>query len=353
MALLSIPGAQRPCDEAAGTRSREAQSRPATPASHVVPLRALAPPQLPDAAARELWAGVHLPAAPAEMLQRLALRAGRYTPRVSLEPPDGLLLEVQGSLHLFAGVTGLRLAFTDECRRLGISPVLAFAPTPRAALALARAGRPHAVLDMGALTGALAPLPLATLRWPEDILGRLARSGVRTIGAALRLPRGGFARRFGVAQLAMLDALTGRTPDLRQVHQARLRFRRRRVLTCELESHPAILAALTPLFAELGTFLRTRQCGVLELECLLRHRHSRLRRRMRTAWRSCSESASPRSRCRNRCVTASCVPAPWYCIGRIACISGSPASTAAAPRAKRPGSSSVCAPGWEMRRSMA
>jgi protein ImuB len=127
---------------------------------------------------------------------------------------------------------------------------------------------------MSALTGALAPLPLAALRWPEDILGRLERSGVRTIGAALRLPRSGFARRFGAAQLATLDALTGRIPELRDAFRVPLRFRRRRELTCEMENHTAILAALAPLCAELGTFLRARQCGVLELECRLVHRHS-------------------------------------------------------------------------------
>ncbi len=218
---------------------------------------------------------MHLPApVPAEALQRLALRAQAYTPRVSLEPPDGLLLEVKGSLHLFAGVTGLKLAVMDECRRLGMPSVVALAPTPRAALALARSGRPHAVLDPAQLIGQLAPLPLATLRWPEDILERLACSGVRTIGAAIRLPRGGFARRFGAAQLAALDALTGRTADLRDAHRSRLRFRRRRELLCELEHTCAIRAALAPLLAELGTFLRARQCGVLELECLFGHRHS-------------------------------------------------------------------------------
>ena len=274
MALLPIPGA-RAADEAAGARPDEAQSRSTTPAARVVPLRALAPPQRPAAVAGELWAGVHLPATmPAAVLERLALRAEAYTPRVSLEPPDGLLLEVKGSLHLFAGVTGLRLAVTDECRRLGIRAVVAFAPTPRAALSLARAGRALAILDPAQLIGRLAPLPLTTLRWSEGLLERLARSGVRTIGAALRLPRSGFARRFGAAQLATLDALTGRAPDLRQVFRAPLRFRRRRELTGELESHPAILATLAPLFAELGTFLRRRQCGVLELECLLGHRHS-------------------------------------------------------------------------------
>jgi protein ImuB len=58
------------------------------------------------------------------------------------------------------------------------------------------------------------------------------------------------------------------------VFRAPLRFRRRRELTCELENHAVILATLAPLFAELGTFLRSRQCGVLELECLLAHRHA-------------------------------------------------------------------------------
>ena len=275
MLSMPTPGAQRPPEEPAGARADETQSRPATPAARVVPLRALAPAHRPDAAADELWAGVHLPTSmPAAVLERLALRAERYTPRVSLEPPDGLLLEVKGSLHLFAGVAGLRLAITDECRRLGLPAVVAFAPTPRAALSLARAGRAYAVLDPAQLIGQLAPLPLATLRWSEDILARLARSGVRTIGAALRLPRTGFARRFGAAQLAALDALSGRAPDLRRAFRAPLRFRRRRELTRELESHPAILATLAPLCAELGTFLRARQCGVLELECLLGHRHA-------------------------------------------------------------------------------
>jgi protein ImuB len=266
MAPLPIPAGKQP----EGSEPPRAAAAP-----RVVPLKALTRRAAPTPAVAELWAGVQLPdLAPAGALQRLARRALHYTPRVSLEPPDGLLLEVQGSLHLFAGVTGLRRAFTEECRRLGVASVLAFAPTPLAALTLARAGRPHAVLDAAQLIGQLAALPLTTLRWPEQVLGRLARSGVRTIGAALRLPRGGFARRFGTTQLATLDALTGRTRDLRAAFRARVRFRRRREFLFELESHPAIRAALGPLMAELGAFLTERQCSLLELECRLEHRHA-------------------------------------------------------------------------------
>src|SRR5260370_19387525 len=221
----------------------------------------------------ELWAGLHLPGINPEKLQQLAVCAQRFTPRVSLAPPDGLLAEVQGSLLVGAGVAGLRGALTSECRRLQVQPVLAFAPAALAALVAARAGKPLAVMDPAQLTGQLAPLPLASLRWPPDTLARLARMGVRTIGAALRLPRAGFARRVGSEQLAMLAVLTGRTPEARVTFRAPERFRRRRELSCELGNHALLLAALAPLFAALGTFLRARQCGVVELECRLTHRH--------------------------------------------------------------------------------
>ena len=221
----------------------------------------------------ELWAGVHLPGFDsAEKLELLATRAQQFTPRVSLVPPDGLLLEVKGSLHLFAGVAGLRAELTGECRRFQAPPVLAFAPTPLAALTAARAGRPLEITAAGQLIGQLAPLPLTALRWPEETLARLARLGIRTIGAVLRLPRAGFARRFGVAQLAVLDQLTGRAPDVRPAFHARERFRRRRDLGCELTDHDRLLTALAPLFTALGAFLAARQCAVVELECLLVHR---------------------------------------------------------------------------------
>jgi protein ImuB len=260
MALQLRSVSVRPADEARRRASLHASPSPSAPA---VP------------AAAELWAAVHLPGPdPGKKLPRLVLGARAFTPRVSLEPPDGLLLEVQGSLQLFAGVAGLRVAVMEKCRRLGMPSVLSFAPTPLAALALARAGRALAVTEPAQLIGRLAPLPLTTLRWPEEILARLARMGVRTIGAALRLPRAGFAHRFGAEQLAVLDQLTGRAPDLRAAYRPRERFRHRCDFTCELENHSAILAALAPSFAALGAFLEARQCGVVELQCLLAHRHA-------------------------------------------------------------------------------
>lgn len=207
-------------------------------------------------------------------LQRLAMRALRFTPRVSLVPPDGLLLEVRASLHLFGGVEGLQRALRRECADLALAASVAFAPTPLAALAAARGECALVLQDTARLIGSLAPLPLRVLRWPQEVLERLASIGVRTIGQVLRLPRAGFAQRFGAARLADLDRLTGRAPDPRQRFEAPVRFRRRRELPCESASHAQLTAALAPLIEALGGFLEARQCGVLAIECRLWHRHA-------------------------------------------------------------------------------
>ena len=276
--------------DAAGVRISDAASKPLpTPEDSGRKLTSLRSVRRPAGApvagapvAGELWIGVHLFTG-TDALERLAARAQRFTPRVSLAPPDGLLLEVKGSLHLFNGVEGLCSCVASECAALGMQFALALSPTPLSALVAARCGQsaagrpigaPFIVLGLAPLVGQLAPLPLKALRWPQETLDRLARMGVRTIGQALRLPRAGFAKRFGREHLAMLDRLTGRDADLRERYRVRERFRRKRDLTYELESHEAILRALEPLLRELGTFLQARQCSLMQLECFLQHRQA-------------------------------------------------------------------------------
>jgi protein ImuB len=249
---------------------------PATgPADRGAPLHAVVRSALAAPTASPLWAAVHLPGFDsAQKLEQLAVSAQRFTPRVSLVPPDGLLLEVRGSLHLFAGLEGLRTELLHECLRHEVQALLAFAPTPLAALTAARAGKSPVITELAQLIGQLAPLPLSALRWPEETVLRLSRMGVCTIGGVLRLPRAGFARRFGAAQLTLLDRLTGRAPDLRASFHARERFRRRRELDYEIRDHGRLLEALAPLFTALARFLTARHSGVEQLECRLLHRYA-------------------------------------------------------------------------------
>jgi protein ImuB len=95
--------------------------------------------------------------------------------------------------------------------------------------------------------------------------------GVRTLGAALRLPRAGFAQRFGQQALLALDRLTGAAPEPRRMFVTRERFRAQCEPGFELCAQSMVLQYLEPLLADLEEFLRTRQAGIDLLMLRLQH----------------------------------------------------------------------------------
>jgi protein ImuB len=208
-----------------------------------------------------------------------------FSPRVSLEPPDELLLELQGSLRLFGGVEVLAQQLRDAAAQLGLSARLAWAPTPRAALAGARGARGFRALHEAQLVGQLAPLPVTVLREPAPVVARLASMGVNTLGELLRLPRAGLAQRFGPALPLLLDRLVGRAREPRRAFVPAVRFRGRCEPQYELSSHAALLRHLEPLLTELEQFLRRRQSALTALRIRLRHRapHAATRFELRLA----------------------------------------------------------------------
>ena len=208
------------------------------------------------------------------LLENLAEWAGRYTPRVSLEPPDSVLLEVRGSLRLFGGSRRLLAQIHAQLGAAGLMPQLALTPTPLASLWLVRAGTERTLGRREDLAGCIAALPLACTSWPEPSLRSLATMGVRTVGDCMRLPRDGFARRFGPGMLEMLDRALGRRPDPRGAFLPRERYTARRDLEPEVEQLGELDATAAPLLAGLCVFLRQRQRGIQEIELHFEHRES-------------------------------------------------------------------------------
>ncbi|HET9475647.1 MAG TPA: DNA polymerase Y family protein [Steroidobacteraceae bacterium] len=212
-----------------------------------------------------------------ELLQRLAGIAADFTPQVSIEPPDGLLLEIKPSIRLFGGLRELCRRLRAACRadpvlaQVRAEPHFTLAPTALAALVAARGGARCFITDPGVLPARLKPLSLALLRWSEEHNARLVAMGVRTLGELMRLPRAGFARRFGPQLLADLDRLLGRRADPRARLVRRERYGGSRDFDHEIEDHERILRALAPLLQELEQFLRARQRGIRALQCRFHH----------------------------------------------------------------------------------
>ena len=224
------------------------------------------------ALARRLHIHERQPEAERLLLERLAGWAGRFTPRVSLEPPDAVLLEVKGSRRLFGGLIALAEQVAAGVRELGVTPWSALAPTPRAALWFARSGEKISVTAVRDLQGVLARLPVAVLRWPDQGVTLLASMGVHAVGDCLRLPRDGFARRVGPGLLLELDQATGRLPDVRRDFRPQVRFSGVRDFDDEIGQGAWLLERLDSLLDDLTEFLEARQAGVQSLLLMLFHR---------------------------------------------------------------------------------
>ncbi len=252
------------------------------PPAVAVPVRVQEVPadESSPAPSRELWAAVQLgqrsqiaqdPDGARAALAALVSRAHTLTSRVTIEAPDAVLLEVAGSQRLFGGLSALLAALRGTFAR----PLqLALAPTPLAAVLLARAGRNCCITTPARLAGRLAPLPLSHLHWADEEGERLRSMGVATLGDLLRLPRAGLARRIGAARLAQLDRLVGARPDLRVELRPSPRFGERIDADFETTDCERLLAGLAPALARLEDFLRARQRGVMALRILLHHRRA-------------------------------------------------------------------------------
>ena len=208
------------------------------------------------------------------LLDAVAAVAQEFTPRVSLEPPDGVLLEVRGSLRLFGGARSLCDRLRERLQARGLDARLALTPAPLASLWFARAGSEVALRRPDALSARLAPLPLTVTRWPARTLQALATLGVRALGDCLRLPRDGFARRFEPRLRLDLDRALGRAPDPRANFIAAERCVLRRDLEPEIADTGRLRRALEPLLEELCAYLQGRGAAIESLELRLLHREA-------------------------------------------------------------------------------
>ena len=197
-----------------------------------------------------------------QALQALASWAEQFTSFVSIEAPNILLLEIAGSLQLFGGLAPLRQQIVTGLKTLGFSALVSIAPTPLASTWLAKAGRSVSILTPADLAGALSKLPIRCLDWPDSVNESLNGMGITHVGDALRLPREGFARRFGTGRLTELDRALGRLPDPRQSYRAPERFCSEYELSEEQSASDLLLNVCQELLIELERFLLTRQLSV-------------------------------------------------------------------------------------------
>ena len=213
----------------------------------------------------------HDPVLEHEALEQVAGWLLQFAPTVSLQPPDGVLMDVSASLRLFGGRERLTERIRAGLAALGFGLRLAVAPTATAAWLLARWQDGACIEHESLLQAGLAPLPVELLDAAAPHRDALAAIGVRRVGDLARLPRTGLARRYGRALLAELDAACGRLPAPRRWFEAPARFSARLELLAQVEHAEALLFASRRLLLQLAGWLGARQAATREAVLTAEH----------------------------------------------------------------------------------
>ena len=245
--------------------------------------------------------------------------------------PDSLLLDVTGVAHLFGGEAPLAQQIVRDFARRRLDVRLAVADTLAAAWAVAHFGVREAIvggdsvaegnanscesatespptasfalgfrvqdsapqsnlpvrhrtlptdnrqlatdncviIPPGGTAAAMAPLPVTTLRLPEETVDALHQLGIRRVGQLEALPREALASRFGPALLRRLAQASGRAEETIEACTPEAEL----AAECSLE-HPTTRRAtiqrlLEQLVHELADTLLQHGRGVLRLQCVL------------------------------------------------------------------------------------
>ena len=232
----------------------------------------------------------------ARALERLAAWALQFTPTVTLEPQQGILLEAGPSLRLQGGLDALMEKIKSGCERLGYRVVYGVASTARAAWWFALTSdyctihdnymsfprRRESMLtcnrqmdsrlrgndniddssDQKILRNHLGKLHITSLNWPTQTVELLHALGIKTLADCLALPRAGLVQRFGAALANELDQALGIQPDVRPLFSAPQQFHSRIELPAEVSEVDALLFPLKRLLIEMEGFLRGLGAGV-------------------------------------------------------------------------------------------
>lgn len=254
--VISDGAAQRPLVIAANESAESCGIRPGMPVSGA---RALTV---------ELSVWPRDPGKEEAALHALAAWAGQFTPTVTIDR-ESVLLEVAPSLRLFGGLMKLGQRVQEGASQLGFAVSAGMAPTPLAALWMAKARVLNASLRgcrrVDELPRKLDALPLTLTDWPQETIDTLDSLGVATLGQCRTLPRDGLIRRFGLQMVDELDRAYGEQSDPRVCFVAPPVFFSRLELSFEAQELERIKEVIALLLQELEGYLRARKQGATQL----------------------------------------------------------------------------------------
>ncbi len=190
-----------------------------------------------------------------DRLTRLVEWCDRYSPMVSQDGPDGIILDITGCARLWEGERGLLTDVERRLHRMKIESHGAIADSWGAAWALARYGNKFIVHGED-IVSALDPLPVEALRLPSEMTPELQRLGLLHIGAVRKIPRQSLSARFGTTLLWRLDQAFQKAEEPLTPWRPPAAYRASRILAEAISTVGSVEYVLRELLQEI--------CGRLE-----------------------------------------------------------------------------------------
>jgi len=225
------------------------------------------PPGMPVADARALLPELQVvddkPGLAAKLLKALAVWCIRFTPIAGVDPPQGLVLDVSGCTHLWGGEETYLKEIVTRLQTAGYTVRAAMADTIGAAWAATRYGVSEVTITGSAdQTAALLRLPPEALRLEPEVVDRLHRLGLRTIGSFAGMQRSALRRRFGPGLLQQLDRALGLEAETIEPVQPRTQYQERLPCLEPIMTATGIEIALQRLLEMLCNRLQKEEKGL-------------------------------------------------------------------------------------------
>ena len=230
-------------------------------------------------APRDLFLEEHEPERDDNALSQLAIWCEQFSPIVGLEDadaPSSLLLSVTGLAPIFGSESRLLQLVHEAFTQRGYRVQMGLADTVGAAWAFAHCDpEPHigSAIPTKAVTTTdrqrLDPLPIESLRLPEETSELLHQLGVETVSQLLQLPRDGLAVRLGETLIQRIDQALGEQSEVIVAHRPPPEFAAEWDLEHPTTRRDTIEAILTELTNRLTETLSQHDHAAVQIEALL------------------------------------------------------------------------------------
>jgi protein ImuB len=137
------------------------------------------------------------PALSEKLLKAIAEWCIRFTNIVAIDPPDGIIMDVTGTAHLWGGEEKYINDIHQRLRNRGYDVRATIADSIGTAWAIAHYGGFTRIIESGKQMEALLSLPPSALRLELNVADRLHKLGLYQIRNFISMPRSALRRRFG------------------------------------------------------------------------------------------------------------------------------------------------------------